>query len=345
MKKNVYFSYILLYAAKYAGLFVLSSWITKRWVRVLAYHGIWFLPGHFGNFLFMSPEKFESRMAWLKNSKYSVIPLDRAIEDLKNRRTEPYSIVITIDDGWYGTYRFMLPCLEKTSFPATLYVYTGYVDLQAALPNILLQAVVHLTDKTILRITAPTCDTAEELSLQGREARDKAATRLLEIMRELGGANVSEFCRVVSEELGFDYDNLIRSRQFHLMRYDEISDAERRGLDIQLHSHTHKLSKTDPGKICEEIKTNREKLAPHVRSSLDHFCYPSGVHCEEMYSYLADSNIKSATLVEPGFVTPETELFAIKRILDGEDIEQIEFEAEISGFLELMRQAKSIIRG
>jgi hypothetical protein len=40
----------------------------------------------------------------------------------------------------------------------------------------------------------------------------------------------------------------------------------------------------------------------------------------------------------------ETPRLALRRFLDGEDVAQIEFEAEISGFAELARQARSRLR-
>lgn len=335
----------VLRAAKLLGLFAVSSYLTRYRVRVLGYHGIWFLPGHFGNFLFMSPAKFESRMAWLHNSKYSVISLDRAVESLRDRgKPEPYSTVITIDDGWFGTYRYMLPSLEARSLPATLYVYTGAVEAQTPLPHIMLQALVHITEAQSILVALPgSCD-SELLTMNNHAERENVAERLLSLLAELDPTGIPDFCHTIAEQLGFDYDELIGSRQFHLMRFDELSDAERRGLDIQLHTHNHLVSTENAAGICEEVRINREKLAPHVTSSLNHFCYPSGIHCEEMYRHLAACNIKSATVVEVGLASPGTEPYAIKRILDGEEIDEIEFEAELSGFLDIVRQAKTILR-
>ena len=51
--------------AKALGLFALSRWLTRRGLRILCYHGIWLGEGHYGNFLFMSPEVFAGRMAFL----------------------------------------------------------------------------------------------------------------------------------------------------------------------------------------------------------------------------------------------------------------------------------------
>ena len=124
------------------------------------------------------------------------------------------------------------------------------------------------------------------------------------------------------------------------MTYDEIADSNKRGIDIQLHTHSHHLSAESPEKIVDEVKVNRGKLAPHVVSSLEHFCYPSGVNCPAMHAYLDENGVKSATLIDTGLVSPKSHRFELKRILDGENIDLLEFEAEMSGFLEILRTVK-----
>ncbi len=73
---------LILNVAKRFGLFAVAGWITQNQVRILGYHGIWFRDGHFGNHLFMSPEKFQARLSWLENSKYRIVSLDQALDGL-----------------------------------------------------------------------------------------------------------------------------------------------------------------------------------------------------------------------------------------------------------------------
>jgi len=49
---------VILNVAKQLGLFAVASSITRAEIRIIAYHGIWFRDGHFGNHLFRSPENF-----------------------------------------------------------------------------------------------------------------------------------------------------------------------------------------------------------------------------------------------------------------------------------------------
>jgi len=330
----------ILSTARRLGLFEVASWITRSQIRILGYHGIWFRDGHFGNHLFMSPEKFQSRISWLKKSKYQVIPLETAFASLKNGNTQPYSTVITIDDGWYGTYKYMVPPIEKEILPATIYVYTEAVDLQVALPKILIPALLHLSDKSRLRFTKPGAVDSDEISIASETEKQRAVADFLSLLEKLTTDQAVALSREVANGLGFDYDEIVRSRQFGFMTYEEIADANRRGIDIQLHTHSHDLDAESPEKVADEIKINRAKLAPHVTSSLEHFCYPSGVNCSAMHPYLDASGVKSATLIDTGLVAPKSHRFELKRILDGENIDLLEFEAEMSGFLEIVRTVK-----
>ena len=78
--------------AKAFGLFALSRWLTRRGLRILCYHGIWLGEGHYGNFLFMSPEVFAGRMAFLSHAGHPVLSLEEAAARLNvalARLTEP----------------------------------------------------------------------------------------------------------------------------------------------------------------------------------------------------------------------------------------------------------------
>lgn len=330
----------ILLVAKSLGLFAISSWVTRNRLRILAYHGVWFLDNHYGNHLFMSPEKFESRMKWLKQSKYQTISLDMAMRESSAGQNFPYRTVITIDDGWYGTFRYMFPVLKQENIPATLYVYTGAVDTQEALGNILIPALVHLSELKVFNIIDPITSKPSRMDISNEQKRHQAAAELIEIWKKMEWDQAKDFCRQVTENLGFNYERLIESRQFSFMSYSEIATASRNGLDIQLHTDSHHLDINAPENIVSEININRKKLAEYVDTPLNHFCYPSGVNSKAMHNFLEECGVISATITETGLVKPDSNPYEMNRILDGEQVSQLEFEGEISGFLELIRELR-----
>lgn len=330
---------------KLFGLFYFSKLLTKNKIRILGYHGVWFLDDHYGNHLNLSVKKFADRMSWLKTSKYNVISLDKAIDMLNTNLVEKNSVVITIDDGWYSTYSHMLPEIEKNDLPATLYVTTSAVDSQKPLYHVLIRGMLHVTKINSLTINE-NMDIGDNiiLKLTSFEKRDYAADVLCDRMRELSYDDREKICREVAAYLDIDIEKWISSRQFANMSYTEISDAELRGLDIQLHTHNHNTDILKPEEISQEIKVNRAKLSEHVTGKLEHFCYPSGVYSSDMFEYIEENDVKSATLVDVGLVSSTCNKFEYKRILDGQEISQLEFEAELSGFLELLRPIKNLFK-
>jgi hypothetical protein len=111
------------------------------------------------------------------------------------------------------------------------------------------------------------------------------------------------------------------------------------GIDIQLHTHRHRLPLEQEGTV-REIQENRGVLEPLVGKRLNHFCYPSGIWSEKHWPGLAETGVKSATTCDAGLNSHRNAPLALKRFLDSEDILGIEFEAEIYGFAEIVRRVK-----
>ena len=97
------------------------------------------------------------------------------------------------------------------------------------------------------------------MSINDSEKRQQVLSDILEKLSELNNLQKENLCREIAIALGFDYESILKSRQFGLMSFDEIHNANYRGLDIQLHTHTHNIDIKSPEKIIEEIDINRKK--------------------------------------------------------------------------------------
>jgi len=71
---------------------------------------------------------FEKQMDYLAVHNYSVIPLSELLKGLRDGQLPPKPIVITIDDGFKSTYTLAYPILKKYNFPATLFLYTDFIE-------------------------------------------------------------------------------------------------------------------------------------------------------------------------------------------------------------------------
>lgn len=331
--------------SKRLGLFALARRLTRKDLRVLCYHGLSIDDEHlYSPGLFMRPETVRSRFEALLQGKYPVLPLDRACEDLRDGTLPACAVVITYDDGFYGNYLHTASLHQETRLPATIYVTTYYVVKQCPIFRHAVQYMFWKTGRAEVALEGIPGADGGTLRLADRKQADdvmwgliRHAETHLDEPRRVGIA------RVLGTRLGIDYDELTRSRRLSLMTPDEIRTLAGLGLDIQLHTHRHHFP-CDEEQVRREIGDNRSVLEPILGRPCDHLCYPSGVFRAEQWPWLEACGIKSATTCEIGLNDAHTPRYGLRRFLDAETVRPIEFEAEISGFAELLRRTSLLLR-
>ncbi len=106
--------------------------LLRRRILVLAYHGFTDVREHPGiensHGKHLDIERFRRQVAYLK-AHYNVVPLERVVNCYAGtERLPPYSVAITIDDGYESVYRLAYPVLQEYRVPATVFVTTGFVE-------------------------------------------------------------------------------------------------------------------------------------------------------------------------------------------------------------------------
>ncbi len=111
-------------------------------------------------------------------------------------------------------------------------------------------------------------------------------------------------------------------------------------VDVQLHTHNHSLDDMSLVSVRREVVANAAALAGMLgvpASRFRHFCYPSGVTSPSAEAALEKLGIQSSTTTSPGLAFQGCGMQAIPRFLDGENVFEVELEAELSGFMHLLR--------
>jgi len=326
------------------GLFALARRLTRKSLRILCYHGLSIDDEHlYSPGLFMRPETIRSRFETLARGNYPVLPLDRACAGLRDGTLPDCAVVITYDDGFYGNYLHSAALQEEFRLPATIYVTTYYVVKQVPIFRLAIQYMFWKTDRDEVALGGIPGIDCGTLQRADRTRADEVMWGLIRHAEQsLNEPQRVELARDVGTRLGIDYDELARSRRLSLMTPEEIRSLAALGLDIQLHTHRHQLP-CDEEQVRREIGDNRSILEPILGRPCDHLCYPSGVFTAEQWPWLESCGIKSATTCEVGLDDARTPRYGLRRFLDGETVRAIEFEAEISGFAELIRRAASLL--
>jgi peptidoglycan/xylan/chitin deacetylase (PgdA/CDA1 family) len=326
--------------ARTLGLFSLARWLTRHKLRILAYHGFELHDeSRFAPSMFMRPDTFAARLDLLRR-KYAVLPLGEAVDRLESGTLPSGAVAITIDDGFHSTAAVAAPLFAAAGLPATVYVTSWYVERDVPVFRLAMQYCFWKTRATSLDLAklCPRVDGVASLATQG-EKFDVLWELINYGELHLEEARRSALLESTAAELGVDLDPLLGRRFLHLMTPDEVRATDA-SIDVQLHTHRHRFPH-DLFKIRAEIEDNRRALAPLVARPLVHLCYPSGFWSQSLFPALEAAGIETATTCEGGFNDRGVHRYALRRFFDGEQLGTLEFEAELSGFAELLRTVAS----
>jgi peptidoglycan/xylan/chitin deacetylase (PgdA/CDA1 family) len=243
-----------------------------------------------------------------------------------------------MDDGWSGGYTVGLPIIRDLDIPVTVYVATYYVENRMPVYTVTVSYLFWRAGTK--RVDLPRGIGAFDLERQAEEA-EEAAQRF---GVELPAGERLDFLRELAEALGVSFDEIETQQLFQVMDDEQLRGLAAAGVDIQLHSHRHQWPLDDREMVESEIRENRRILQRVVANPLEHFCYPSGVFGLHQAEWLAGLGVKSATTIEPGLNYGDTPRFALRRLVDGGPVSDIEFAAEMTGFMEVVRLLRRGLR-
>jgi peptidoglycan/xylan/chitin deacetylase (PgdA/CDA1 family) len=333
----------LFYLIRAVGGFALARRLTRKRLRILCYHGFSvgdefaILP-----FMFMRKETFERRMQILQRRAIPVVALDAAVKRLRTNSIEDAETVITLDDGWASNLTIALPLLEKYGYPACVYVTTEHLSAGVEAFNVALYYMIRKSSLTSVTLTDihPAVDGMYDL----RDA-EAAVTRLIQTTEKV--FSLKERQQLLSRlalALGVSVDEVFKDGRFSLLSASQIQMLAKRGIDVELHTHTHRLPANSFDDASAEVRSNRSALKEILGREARHFCYPSGVHESVHTKWLQQLDVESATTCDPGLNTARTPPLLLKRFLDSDEMTDILFEAEICGVRDLIREARLRVR-
>jgi peptidoglycan/xylan/chitin deacetylase (PgdA/CDA1 family) len=325
----------VLFTLKYLGVFWLARKLNKGNTCVLCYHSFAYKDEYkFRPKLFMHPTSFAKRMAWLKDSPYKVVSLSDAI----NKQHNDNCVVLTMDDGWAATKELVGDTLAEHNLPLMLYVTSYYAQKQGAVINVALAYVLWKSvGKTLVIDDSNLAMDKEFLITEGNIP--EIVNELCQHIDHLDDFEVRQSTLLgIAKQL--DVSLLSNGRlMFRSLNGQELQEIQHSNVDIQLHTHRHCSPQNEQG-FKQEISQNIDYLNQlELKEKLQHFCYPSGEYYLPQLPWLKESGVVSATTVFSGMLTTKTDRLQIPRLLDGEDVHQLEFEAELCGLATFIRKS------
>jgi peptidoglycan/xylan/chitin deacetylase (PgdA/CDA1 family) len=332
---------LILRASKALGLFRLAKALTRKKLRILCYHNfaVAGIP-EWERLLTIDARTFEERMTYLAKHGYTVLGLDEGVDGLVSGALPDLPTVITIDDGWFNIKRYAHAILNRHGFPYTIYVSSHYSKHQVPLFNISMQYLFGATRKRTVQLDGLNLPFDANVDLSDEASANEARDRIIDYGHsQLNPRERRELLLKAAELLEVDFRPLDDERAYHFVSASEIQELVADGVDIQMHAYRHVWPR-DRERALKELADDRAYLEPLAGKTLHHFCYPSGIYDESQFPYLTEASVKSATTCKSGHNDADTHRFALNRFLDSDDIHPLEFEAEMAGYLELMRKLR-----
>lgn len=325
---------VLLRLARAVGLFSLARRRVRGALLILAYHGLAQADEtQWRPKLFMAEETFERRLDIIRRWQVPIVRLGDGLERLRRDASEPYAIAVTFDDGYYNFAGLAAPLLAAANAPATVYV-SSYYAVHPSWPVFDLMVDHMFWSRPSGIVPGDVIGEPEQLTAGTAVERVASVERVYAFAERLkmGGDEKDALARTIAMHLGYPYDDMVRRRILCLMSGNELQAMARQGAEVALHTHRHTILESPVG-LRQEVSDNRAALRGLGVVPTDDFCYPSGEWAVDMWPILEEAGIHSATTCETGVAAADTHRLALPRFLDSEIVDEVEFEAWVSGFM------------
>ena len=323
---------------KWLGFFYLAKKITAHRPRILCYHGISVDDEHlFSPGVFMRSSTFARRMALLAKWGYQPVSLDELYRQHQSGQYKKNTLVITIDDGWAAIEQGMLPALKKHSFNATLYLSSYFVINQRPVFKLSCyylfwkyQGPFTLANNSCLKPYT----TLPQLTIND----------VLALATELGSAFEQLILTELAAYFGEDLASWLQSGKLMFLNPEKVTALAAGGLAIELHTHRHKFSELDLTDAQTELVNNQRYITQLTGKKAQHFCFPRGEYQQQQLDLLAQQQLKTATTTENELISKYDNLLTLPRLVDSDKVSNLEFEAELTGVMTLLRSAASLLK-
>src|SRR2546425_5618136 len=110
----------------HGGLFRLAQFAARRQQAIiLMFHR--FLGNGEGHVRGLPIERFEQYISYL-TCHYRVVSLGTLTEELRQGTVRPYTVAVTVDDGYHEAFTLAAPILRRYKVPAAFFVVSDFVD-------------------------------------------------------------------------------------------------------------------------------------------------------------------------------------------------------------------------
>jgi peptidoglycan/xylan/chitin deacetylase (PgdA/CDA1 family) len=219
-----------------------------------------------------SHKLFTSCVIWLKKKGFSFISVGDLQDIIANKKSlPPYSVLLTVDDGWKENKENIAEVAEQLQIPVTIFISTEPVEKEK-------------------RFWWTVVD-------DGR--KNKITNKSVGELKHIPDEEKVKIIAQIEKELPKKRDALT---------VDEVKEiANGNFITIGSHTVSHPiLTQCKNEQSLFEINNSKQKLEDWLQKPVTSFAYPNGMYSEREKENLKDAGYTIAFNTIPGYVTKET---------------------------------------
>lgn len=319
-----------LWLGLHGGLFRLTQFAARRrQATILTLHR---LAGNGeGRSVGMAVERFEQYMRYLTRH-YRVVSLDTLTEELRQGTLRPYTVSVTVDDGYHETFTLAAPILRKYRIPTTLFVVSEFINGKLWVWTDRFRFVFDRAAKSL--VTFRHRGRTHVLDMRNEEARRGETERCIAHAKSIAEAEREELLEALAKACGITIP-ITPPREYRPMTWAQLRTLATEGFEVGAHTRTHPiLSRVGPEQLREEIEGCKEDIERHLGLPVRYFAYPNGRREDygpEVIEAVSKAGYRAAVTTVAGGNSPSTPPYELRRISpSGEDLAH--FAQDVSGF-------------
>ncbi|SCX07152.1 polysaccharide deacetylase family protein [Mycolicibacterium fluoranthenivorans] len=322
------------------GVPVYARWRSSRRLAILMFHGVENEPLSPPCDWVIDTSGLRRRLQYVRRH-FTILPLEEALERLRDGTLPRRVAVVTFDDGTRNLLTNAAPVLRELEIPAAVFVATGPMGSRDLLwPDQLWQAFAQTTRSEIdlTGLGLGIC------SLHSPSDRSGCRERTTQFLKGLPDEDRVAAVTSVVAGLGQDIDG--DGGPFQMLSWDDARSLASDGLvTVYPHSVTHPiLSRCDDEKVASEVSESCRAVEINFGHAPKVFAYPNGRpedFDDRTRSALRRNGIRWALSTINGFADRDSDPLALPRVGFAAHQSFSVFKLKVSGFAPPSRRRHS----
>jgi peptidoglycan/xylan/chitin deacetylase (PgdA/CDA1 family) len=213
-------------------------------------------------------QTFDAICRWLRHW-FEVLPLDRAVQALRDGTLPARAAAITFDDGYADNHDLAMPILQRHGLSATFFVASGFLD-GGWMWNDGVIDVVRRSERPLATAGIGEIG-ADSLVLDSLASRRDAIRQLIGAIKHLDPARRLQIVQALQQRMG------LQPPQGLMMTTEQLRGLRRGGMGIGAHTVNHPiLARLADDAARREIAAGRDRLQDLLQERVPLFAYPNG---------------------------------------------------------------------